>query len=365
MSDTIIRPSECLLNETVGSGWKVIKKREKFMSRIDGQYSVGYIVQKEGEPEAYLKAVDLFEAFSKVQQDIFKVLEKITKRANNEKEIAKICSDFRMKNVVRFIEAGEFQTSSKAQMPIAHFIIYEKAEKDGLQIAEEFGVNMSNMSIYQRLNIVHNTANALRAMHAENITHQDPKPSNVLMFKKGDANEVFKIGDFDCAIRKTSLTLMDELENQEDSYAGTYRYAPIELLYDHVVPIWEIVRKGTDFYLLGSLICYYFTGRSMTELFYTNLGRSLSWQRAANVGKYNEILPRAEEAFEICIEEVAKSTAHNKDLQKTLCQIIRTLCHPDPLKRGEKKISGSNIYTLTLLPTVSRLGNLRDYFKGL
>src|SRR5690606_15471497 len=242
---------------------------------IDGKYSVCYTVEKDGQ-KAFLKAVDLYDATTKVC-DKFEELEKITRRANNEKGIALLCSEFGMKNVVRYIESGEFKTKALDD-PTIHYIIYEKAEKDGLAISDSFGGNLNEISIYQRLTLLHNITNALRAMHEKNITHQDVKPSNVLQFLK-DGGEVFKIGDFDCAVKKSHLSLDDELNYQDDKHAGTYRYAPIELLYEYVVTDWDIVRKGADFYLLGSLICHYFTGRSMTELFYSTLGRSFLWER--------------------------------------------------------------------------------------
>lgn len=355
------RPAELLLNETVGSDWLVVELLPNSSSNNDGQYSTTYIV-KRGVEEAFMKVVDLADARQKVG-DYFKESERITKRVNNEKEISELCSNFGMKNVVRFIEAGEYDTKA-AEEPIVHFIIYERAKNDGRDIAESFGGSMSKISISKRLTLLHNTGNALRAMHEKNVIHQDIKPSNILEFEK-DGRMMFKVGDFDCAIKKSHLKLTDELNEQLNLHAGTYQYAPIELLYEYVTLDWDVVRKGTDYYLYGSLICYYFTGRSITEMIGSKLSPPIKWEVTSNKGKYMDLLNLIEEAFELCIDEIAEVTAFDIRLQNVICQALRNLCHPNPEKRGEIAKFGSSNYRFTLKPTISKLGHLMSYYKGI
>ncbi len=361
MGKILTRPSELLLNETIGSGWKVMKRMTSSKSSIDGNYSAGYIVEKE-EEEAFLKVVDLYDATIKVC-DKFEEIEKITRKANNEKAIAEFCTNFRMKHVLRFVESGEFETTANKD-PLVHYIIYEKAKQDCFSMLGDFGVTIDQLSLYKRLSILHNVSNALRSMHYKDVVHQDLKPSNILQFVKDGEKEIFKIGDFDSAIRKSKLTLKEELENQEDMYCGTYRFAPIDLLYDYVPTEWEVVRKGTDFYLLGSLICFYFTGRSLTEMFKSKLGRAYSWERSSNKGKFLDLLPSINIAFESSLNEVCSGITERNNMREIIYKMLRVLCHPNPNLRGERINSGSEKRKLTLIPTVSRLGNLMTSFKG-
>lgn len=363
MANTLKRPSELLLGKKIGSGWKVIQKLPPQNQKY-GSYSVCYVVEKDGQ-EAFLKAVDLKDPLIRIARNVFEEINKITSRANNEKEIAALCTSYRMKNVVQFIEAGEHLEDATETLDLVHFIIYEKALGDGNKIIESFGGNLDNVSIYSRLSLLHNTANALRAMHQEDIVHQDLKSSNIMQFIKYASNYVFKLGDFDCARKKSGLSLNDELREQSDNYAGTYRYAPIELLYGHLDTDWEVVRKGTDFYLLGSLISFYFTGRHITELMKSHLHRSMLWERIENQGNYKQLLPRINDAFELSIEELALNTDYDQSLSETLCLLVKYLSHPDPRKRGRQTHIASPRHQLSLLPVVSKLGHLKNYFKGL
>lgn len=354
----MLRPADLLENITLGTGWKVIGKIPRNKTSDEVQYSICYEVEKSGQ-KAFLKAVDLHEA-SKVG-DYFKEIERISSRVNKEKRIAKLCSDFRMKNVVRFIEADTYQTG-ESDDTIVQFIIYEKAKNDGGHGINKFGKGITNADIGYRLTLIHNITNALRTMHARDVVHQDVKPENVLYFMK-DGKSIFKIGDFDAALQKSNLTLDEELESQDNNYLGSFRFAPLELLYGYISTDWNVVRKGADFYLLGSLICYYFTGRSLTELYKEKLQWCICWEQDSTRGKYFDYIQNIKDAFELCIEDISVSTSMDVKLQEDICLIVRKLCNPIPENRGEKISINKEEYKLTLIPTLSKLGNLMSKYR--
>lgn len=350
------RPANSLKGKIIGDGWKVIDFDNGTESEEDGKYSTCYKVQKENE-FAFLKAIDIYEPVLKVTGNKFHEINKITQRALNEKEIASLCTKFRMKHVVRCYETGEIELEEFGGMGTVQFLIYELADESINKKISSFGKSISELSLFERIKIMHNVANALRSMHTQNLAHQDIKPSNILSFKENNGKSIFKLGDFDCAIKRTHLTLEEELKKQDDKYVGTFSWAPIELLYGHIDTDWNIVRKGTDFYLLGSLMTFLITGRGMTELIKSKLHRNLLWEREENKGNYTILVDKIEEAFQLALSDIA-SQIEITEFKEEFIQILIKLCHPNPRMRGEIKRFATKQRTFELIKIVSKLGIL-------
>ena len=178
----------------------------------------------------------------------------------------------------------------------------------------------SKLEAAWKLRSLHSVAVGLKQLHAIDVSHQDLKPSNVLLFS-GES----KIGDLG---RSTSHTLKSPLKHIP--FPGDYTYAPPEILYGEYDPDWRRRAFSCDTYLFGSLIVFYFSGLTMTGLLRTQLEGSVSWE--SHRGSYGEVLPYVLDAFSRALDEFTHAVPDGF-LRSQLRRLVMCLCHPEPSQR--------------------------------
>lgn len=328
-----------LVGQELVDGWKVTKKVKRSENSTGGHFSISYLVENETGETGFLKAVDLSPALE--AEDVLEALDELTETVNFEKDILDLCNRLNIKNVIKVIGNGNYRQKGFT-IPVPYFI-FEKAEGD---IREQ--IDFKTIDIYLFLTILHNITNGLWKLHQNKVTHQDVKPSNILVFHE-DLHKITDFGRSNC----------EHIESPHDHLIirGDRTYAPPESLYGHVETEWAYRNQATDFYQLGSLLVFLFTQLRINTILEHFLDSSLVWY---NSGKpYELVLPYVQEAFNKSVNYF-KSTLVNcsDELKNELEVIVRQLCNPDPKKRGNPKYIGKPS-TLNLESYVGKFDRLR------
>ena len=249
----MFNPAQRLMPGTqLKDGWVVSEFIQPKEGDTGGNFSERYIVKKDGQ-EAFLKAMDYHRAFQP-DVDTMKALNVLSSEYLFERELLEMCKDKKLSHVAHIIDFGSVYIGNESSHDtMVEYLIFELAEGDVRQ-SIEIG---NEHQISAMIHALHNISLGLWQLHKQSAAHQDIKPSNALVFDDGKT----KISDLGRASRKDVPTHLDKYD-----FAGSLAYAPPELCYRYMHPDWTARRLGTDLYMLGSMIAYFFSGVSMTAL---------------------------------------------------------------------------------------------------
>lgn len=318
-----------LEGRTLSDGWKVIKKKEKLHGDTGGHFSVCYLVEKDGH-EYFMKAFNVNGFINTMSRGktFMEHMEEMSKAFQYEKRLSEYCQEHHVSKVQFVIASGEEQMPGFTY-PIVPYLIFELASGDVRQILKF----SDKLDFAWKLKSLHDVSIALKQLHGINVSHQDIKPSNILIF-----NSESKVGDI-------GRSMCPELHGPYDDspFSGDNTYAPPEVWFNnHMGKEWKDRNYAIDCYLLGSIIAFYITAMSMTAMLKTELLKI--------VPPPGTIEPNSEYlqiAFMKVLEyiEVQIPIASVKD---DLITLITYLCHPDPLKRGhpQNRNTHGNQYNL-------------------
>ncbi len=344
-----------LVGQTVGNGWMVTERlANRRMDPVSpeektgGTFSVGYKVEKDGRA-AFLKVFDIVYAF-RPGLDLLAELTKITSSYTHEKAILDLCTSGRMSRVVRILDHGDIPVA----FPIAgnpdytlqlHHIVFERA--DGGDIRDVFNA-FTQVSDAVRMEYLHHVAVGLQQLHGATITHQDLKPSNVVVFKEDGAGA--KIADFGRALKRGTTA-----SHEGYTIAGDPAYAPPEQLYDHKASDWRERREACDLFQFGSLVAFMFSGNNATSGIIGALPPDIrpgQWR-----GSYEDVLPMVQQAFATYLASIRPSFPAwaADDLER----IIALACEPDVYRRGDPRARAQAGRPLGLDRFISRFSILR------
>ena len=324
------KPAELLVGRCVGSGWMVESIIQKHPKATGGRFSTGYIVSKDGG-KAFLKAMDLTDAL--LRRDQLAAIKFFAEMIQFEGDVLSECRVRRMSKVVQFIEGGEIEPEKNDDNPLMaaasriYFYIFELADSD---IRTSFA-SPDDTSCGAKLHALHHVALAIQQLHGSGIAHQDIKPSNVVCFP----NENHKVADLGraCIIGRNGPT--DQME-----FAGDLDYMPPEFAYGYFASEAVDRRLGTDIYLLGSLLSYFFTLQGATALIRQALPIEYLpyvWSIGTNgwKGAFVDALPQLIMAHARVCEYVSSEVP--EFCRDDLARCFKELTHPDPHVRGHPK----------------------------
>ena len=336
-----------LLNRTLQTGWLVKEKIEKTDNQTGSFFSVCYKVEKDGET-CFLKAYDFakFLSISVPGSKIVDVMNEMLTAYQYERDLSEFCKNKHVTKVSFVKEAGEEVVTGYA-ISIVPYLIFDMADGD---IRKKLDFS-AKLDYAWRLKSLHEIAVGLKQLHAIEVSHQDLKPSNILVF---DTNS--KIGD----LGRSMCRDIDGPYNKR-AFTGDNTYAPPEIMYGYYEKDWLKRVFATDSYLLGSLIVFYFTGISMSALLRKHIPDSFSWE--VWTGTFDELKIYLEDGFAKALLEF-ESNIYQIEFKEDLKRLVEYLCHPFPEKRGHPRsivCAGSN-YNLerfvTLLDVLKRKAEL-------
>lgn len=309
-----------LLGRTLASGWKVIEKLSKPASATGSFFSVSYKAEKEGQV-CFLKAFD-FGRFVQLKvpgQSVVDVLSEMLDAYRYERDLSALCKKGHVTKVAFVVDSGEEELQEHNAF-IVPCLIFDLADGD-VRSRMDFS---QDLDVAWRLKSLHDMAVGLKQLHRIGVSHQDVKPSNVLLFDKAT-----KLGD----LGRSVCDQMDGPHSGQE-FSGDLNYAPPEIMYRYSSADWHVRVKATDCYLLGSMIVYYFCGVSMSALLLKHVPDAFRWERWR--GHTDEVMPYLLEAFDSALGEF-RSHVSDDGLRPELSTLLEQLCDPRPERRGHPK----------------------------
>lgn len=316
LNEESISAVHSLEGRTLQTGWNVMEKVKSKPGSTGSNFSVSYLVEKDGNI-GFLKAINIL-SFINSSTDLMLATTEMLNTYNFEKEVLSRCKNKNFSRVSKLLEAS-FENIPEFLVANVYYMIFEKADGD---VRNHLSFNTVIDDAW-KLRSLHNVATGIKQLHSISISHQDIKPSNVFVFEDG----ISKIGDLGRA-------LCDSLSSPHSSlnFSGDTRYAPPEVFHKYILPEWSDKVFAIDCYLLGSMGCFYFTGQNMTALMGQKINNNINILSL----DFENALAYWQKAFDDAIE-IIKAHTTNIDGQDKLIEAIRMLCNPDPRKRGHKK----------------------------
>jgi len=324
MKDTAAHNLE---GKTLQQGWKVLKKFVKDKGDSGGFFSVCYEVEKEGK-KYFMKAFNIngFIGLAGQGKTFMEYMKEMSNAFQYEKELSEYCQHHKVTKVSFVIDSGE-ENMATYTYPIVPYLIFDMADGD----VRHTLTYSQTLDFSWKLKSLHDIAVGIKQLHGIEVSHQDIKPSNILLF-----NSESKIGDLG---RSMCPALNGPYDNY--SFSGDNNYSPPEVWYLHQQSEWHERNYAIDCYLLGSMISYYISGISMSAHLMKNINMLLPTGLSTSF-KNDE--PYLLNAFDIALNEI-KDTIKIESVKVELIQLIEFLCHPNPEKRGHPqnfKTKGSN-----------------------
>lgn len=332
-----------LTNVTLKSGWYVRGKIKRDDNHSGSNFSVGYLVEKDDQI-AFMKAFDfagyLAIAIPKEDEeeiDAVDVVNDMTTAFIYERDLSKHCRDKHVTKVAFVKESGQEYVSGPYSIPIVPYLIFELAEGDIRKVLDF----SHDLNYAWRLKSLHDVAVGIMQLHKIEVSHQDLKPSNILVFERES-----KLGDLGRSISRD----LDGPYNKR-IFTGDRTYAPPEILYRYYENDWQKRVFATDCYMLGSLIVFHFSGISMSVLMAKYTPDNFSWHKWR--GEFQDLVPYLENAYAKALEEF-KSNINNETLKHELTELVSYLCNPFPEKRGHPRnvLFGQNKYNMERFVTI-------------
>lgn len=330
-----------LLGRTLQTGWTVTKKINRKEGQTGAYFSVLYEVEKNGVI-CFLKAFD-FSKFSGLtpSQSIVDQMSYMLDSFKFERDISAQCRDKGVSKVAFVQDSGE-EPIKGYEIPVVPYLIFELANGD-----VRANIDYSNqLDFAWKLKSLHDVAVGLKQLHKVDVSHQDMKPSNLLLFK-----DETKIGDLG-----RSLSLDLKSPNDSMPFTGQMSYAPPEIMYRTYSEDWRERTYAIDSYLFGGLIVFYFSGVSINSLIRKFLPDSVSWEYWQGTD-FEEVKDYLISAFSKSLNEFGENIQSNY-FRKELVELIGYLCYPDPCKRGHPRNFGKQ-NRFDLERTITRLDLLR------
>lgn len=267
-----------------------------------------------------------------------------------ERDMLDLCTLSGMNRIVRAVDYGELEVVHGGVKEFVFFIVFEKAVGDIRAAAREY--RETGVSWIPR--VIHNLAVATSQLHEKNISHNDIKPSNLLVFDIA----VQKLSDLGRATCDDQRGPWDNLKE-----AGDRNYsAPEAWGYEYSPPmtgrrISHGYRKRFDLYMLGSLIFFLLTEQSLNTVMSIYLrpeyGPS-NW-----TGDFAGILPYLRdvhgEAMAVMESEV-RQYCGNEGFERLeeILKAVRYLTDVDPDLRGDPRNALSGLQSYDLQRLISR-----------
>ena len=320
-------------------GWKIVTALIRPAGSTGGMFSNSYLAEKDGRT-AFLKAFDFSDAFQP-GVDTLKELGILTASYEHERNVLEHCRGRRMSHVTLAVAHGHVEVPGLSAMEgRVYYLLFEKADGDVRVQMDEADASDAVWC----MRALRDACLGLAQIHRELIAHQDLKPSNVLCY--GETG--FKVADFGRSSMRGNSIWHDDL-----AFPGDRTYAPMELLYGYVTPDFVPRRMGCDFYMLGNLAAFLFTGTNMTGSILARLDPQHHWTRWRS--DYSSALPYLQEGFARALEELNGRLP--VEVRSEVLTLVRELCNPDLSLRGDPRAVGKHDH-FSLERYVSRLTHI-------
>ena len=309
--------------------WKVIEKLQPKHHQTGGTFSVGYKVEDRNGRKAFMKSTDIG-LLIRGEGDTLVKLQRAANEQTFEREILDFCQGNSMDKVVHALDYGDMPVVHNGINDSVFFIIFPLARGDARSVINPG----KGYDFLWTLSAMHSLSVAVQQLHTKSVAHNDIKPSNLLVFEKGEQ----KLSDLG---RATSESIVSPFEAYP--HPGDMRYAPPERIYRvqnssrFKTRVSFDERRVSDLYLLGSMGLFFTTGLHTTwavDLLLRSEFLSINWQ-----GTFEEVLPQWRDAFSKVMMKTEDTlmrgtSGRSASVRQEFLGAIRQLCEPDPNLRG-------------------------------
>jgi eukaryotic-like serine/threonine-protein kinase len=319
-------PAELLQGLTLDTGWYVEELLVRSATQTGGAFSSSYKLSKPDGSRAFLKAMDYEQALN--APDPAAQLKLLIDAYVFEREIVELCGTKRLSRVVKAIGSGKINSIELPGFPsrVVQYLIFELAPDGDLRQSLSA---KPQFDLVWTLKSLHEIFVAAQQLHTHGIAHQDIKPSNVL----GCGVDGVKLADLGRAWHAKIASPHDWMP-----CAGARAYAAPESLYQGAILTEDERRYGADFYLLGSMVVFMFSGLRTTASLTSCLLPAHTWKNWA--GTYDQVIPYLEHGFAQMLQTLRLSIPDDA-LWNELLPIIRQTCDPDVKRRGDQSHNGA------------------------
>lgn len=326
MSRTSIEDMNKMIGYVFNKKWKVLSVHTSGGNPTGGIYSMCFDVT-DGENIFFMKALDFNQyikraATTEQKIDYVACLKTMTEQYVYERDLSIHCRNKKVKNVACMIDDGQEYVDRLGM--VVPYLVFDMASCD---LREKLDIS-DHLDFAWKMKLLHDVAVGLNSLHNARITHQDIKPSNILLYEESN-HEYTKIGDLG---RSTCEAIISPFEDL--LFTGDHTYAPPERNYNIHYFTDEDQKYLTDCYLLGSLVVFCITGVSMNAMLYQYLPEGCHPDSFS--GSLEQLNADWENAFMISVDKIRKCIPNTK-YKENLVQMIQYLCHPNSLKRGHPK----------------------------
>lgn len=322
-----------------------------------GTFSISYRVRK-GNSVAFLKALDLDSVIKGDDDgDFLDLIKRAAQAFSDERELNELCAQNKMRQVVTILGHGSVKLERKPDdhVPRVAYLILELADKGDVR---SHIANLSTDDYAKKFSYLKDVLLGIDQLHSQGISHQDLKPSNVMVFSRLGA----KVGD----LGRATVKGFGGGAFEQDSIAGDYSYAPPEQLYGNVPSEWIDRRQRADLYQFGSLVSFLLFGVTINTMIKDRLPPEIGpkhwFPEEGGHSSYTQALPFLEAAFLEGLHDFRPSLpgwAGDK-----VVNLIKECSHPDYSKRRAKQLLGKEEHLgLGLNRFISALENLRTEAK--
>lgn len=317
--------AENLTGYTLPRGWRVRDKIERLPGETGANFSVCYLVERDGQT-AFCKVLNFGWIFdSKAGTDPARLLQEATELYNFERDIAKQCVG--LSRVVTAIDDGQ-ATFEDFRYPAVSYIIFEVADSDVRRMLNA----TSFVDTELKFRLLRDLASGVRQLHSEQIAHQDIKPSNLLVFDEGGTQRGGKIGDLG---RVVVANRPGPFNNY--AFAGDWTYAPPEVLYHSSLEGFGPRRLSADLYQIGGMVSFCLSAAPINLHLNQQLHPDFHWNNWT--GTYSEVIEYVRDAMGRATTEVMSFIP--EEIRPIARPLLEQLCEVDPAKRGDRKRVGS------------------------
>jgi eukaryotic-like serine/threonine-protein kinase len=230
-----------------------------------------------------------------------------------EKDLVEKCAGRNMRRVIRGLESGDIVVPGILSIRV-RYLVFEWADLD---IRSHYEPDEAK-HVATSLRWLHHSAVALHELHYSKITHEEVKPSHVLVMPEGDA----KLGGF-------ARARDQERPKPAVDFGRDPVWAPPEVLYGRQVESFED-RCAADMYQLGSLAIFMITSVGLNAALQRKLSSMHSWTQWN--GSFEDVLLYLRSAYDQVIDEFAEQVPVT--IRNRLVTLVRQLTDPDPALRG-------------------------------
>ena len=349
-----IAAADNLVGKNIG-GWTVINKfpaADLSKGETGGTFSICYSVEREGKIY-FMKVLDYKRAFMqrlKPGQSRAEVTGRYLLEFNYEKDLSNYCNSKKVSKIIRYIDSGEIEIEGYFISTVS-YIVYEMANgniRSFLDFSEKIDEASILKTLVEKLKSLHDVATGLNSLHSIHVSHQDIKPSNVMIFSSLES----KLGDLG-----RSLCFSPEIKCPYtfNHFLGDLNYAPPEALFGFEIANLRERHYQADNYMLGGLVVFYLTSISMNAWLELYLPAPMRDLYAQGID-FSRILPCLLDAFQHALIEIRKIIKVSS-IRDMLIQMITYLCNPDPRRRGHpvNLVETSKTSNWDLYRTISEL----------